>query len=177
VLAADPAHSELAAPIDADAILDQAGLAIRAIVTPGHSSDSVCFVVAVDGQRVVLTGDTILGRGTTVVAHPDGNLADYLDSLRLLQGLGDAPVLPGHGPALAECGAAASFYLQHRLNRLAQVEAARAAGARTAAAVVALVYADVDRSLWWAAEMSVAAQLAYLSDRESQDPSIRLDRQ
>ena len=63
---------------------DAGGLRVRRLPTPGHTSDSVCFVVERDGQRLVLTGDTILGRGTTVVAHPDGDLADYLTSLRRL---------------------------------------------------------------------------------------------
>jgi glyoxylase-like metal-dependent hydrolase (beta-lactamase superfamily II) len=149
------------------------GLDITVVPTPGHTSDSVCFLVESDGQRVLLTGDTIVGRGTTVVAHPDGNLDDYLDSLRRLERLGQIsrssrakrsalPVLPGHGPALADCSVAARFYLDHRLARLAQVRRAIQAGARTAAEVVAIVYADVDRSLWGAAELSVNAQLAYL---------------
>jgi glyoxylase-like metal-dependent hydrolase (beta-lactamase superfamily II) len=140
----------------------------------------VCFVVEAEGQRVVFTGDTILGRGTTVVAHPDGDLADYLDSLRRLEDLRGVPVLPGHGPALTDCAAAARFYLDHRLARLEQVRAARAAGARRAEEVVAAVYADVDQALWWAAEMSVRAQLEFLDneaepDRESDGPPARLD--
>lgn len=113
-------------------------------------------------ERVVLTGDTILGRGTTVVAHPDGHLGDYLASLERLSAYQGIPALPGHGPALADCGAAADFYLAHRRARLDQVRAAVDAGARTAPEVVATVYADVDRSLWWAAEWSVRAQLEYL---------------
>jgi glyoxylase-like metal-dependent hydrolase (beta-lactamase superfamily II) len=134
----------------------------------------VCFVAGVDGEQVVLTGDTILGRGTTVVAHPDGDLSDYLESLGRLSELTGVPVLPGHGPALSDCGEAAAFYLEHRRARLEQVRAARAAGASTAAEVVQRVYADVDRSLWPAAEWSVRAQLAYL-DRESSAGPQRLD--
>lgn len=130
--------------------------------TPGHTADSVCFLVSDGTERVVLTGDTILGRGTTVVAHPDGNLGDYLASLERLGAYQGIAALPGHGPALADCGAAADFYLAHRRARLDQVRAAVAAGARTAPEVVATVYADVDRSLWWAAEWSVRAQLEYL---------------
>ncbi len=84
------------------------------------------------------------------------------------------PALPGHGPALADCGAAADFYLAHRRARLDQVRTALDAGARTAAEVVAVVYADVDRSLWWAAEWSVRAQLEYLG-RESDGGDARLD--
>ncbi len=147
---------------DDDAGLRLPGLELRLSATPGHTADSVTLVGGVGEDRVVLTGDTILGRGTTVVAHPDGDLADYLQSLRLLELLGPVPVLPGHGPALTDCGAAAAFYLRHRLARLDQVRAARLAGASTASEVVKVVYADVDPQLWPAAELSVRAQLTYL---------------
>jgi glyoxylase-like metal-dependent hydrolase (beta-lactamase superfamily II) len=146
-----------------------AGLAVTVIETPGHTADSVCFLVEAGEQRAVLTGDTILGRGTTVVAWPDGELGDYLSSLERLSVLDGVPALPGHGPALSDCAAAASYYLAHRRARLAQVRAAVAAGATTPEQVVAVVYADVDRALWPAAEWSVRAQLAYLdrAQRES----------
>jgi len=142
------------------------GLTVTVWSTPGHSADSVCFLAEYHGERFVFTGDTILGRGTTMVAYPDGDLGDYLTSLRRLGSLAEVRVLPGHGPALADCAAAASFYLDHRTARLEQVRAARAAGHETANDVVRAVYADVDPSLWSAAELSVRAQLAYL-DRES----------
>ncbi|MFD2766714.1 MBL fold metallo-hydrolase [Micromonospora eburnea] len=161
VRAVDPAHTIGGEPLAAGAAL-AAGLTIRVVPTPGHTADSVCFLVEHGDERVVLTGDTILGRGTTVVAHPDGHLGDYLSSLELLSTYRGIPALPGHGPALADCGAAADFYLAHRRARLDQVRAAVAEGATTAPEVVARVYADVDRSLWWAAEWSVRAQLEYL---------------
>ncbi|MBG6069040.1 MBL fold metallo-hydrolase [Micromonospora ureilytica] len=163
VLAVDPTHT-----IGGESLTEPGehlggfGLEIRLLQTPGHTADSVCFLVEHDDERVVLTGDTILGRGTTVVAHPDGHLGDYLTSLELLSAYRGIPALPGHGPALADCAAAADFYLAHRRARLDQVRAAVAAGAHTPADVVATVYADVDRSLWWAAEWSVRAQLEYL---------------
>jgi glyoxylase-like metal-dependent hydrolase (beta-lactamase superfamily II) len=122
----------------------------------------VCFEVTYGEERVVFTGDTILGRGTTVVAWPDGDLGAYLHSLELLSAYSGVPALPGHGPALADCAAVARAYLDHRLARLEQVRAAVAAGDRTPAEVVARVYAAVDSSLWPAAEWSVRAQLAYL---------------
>ncbi|MFF5053302.1 MBL fold metallo-hydrolase [Micromonospora sp. NPDC000663] len=163
VLAVDPAHTIGGEPLTEDGEhLGGYGLDIRLLSTPGHTADSACFLVEHDGERVVLTGDTILGRGTTVVAHPDGHLGDYLSSLELLSAYTGIPALPGHGPALADCAAAADFYLAHRRARLDQVRAAVDAGARTPAEVVAVVYADVDRSLWWAAEWSVRAQLEYL---------------
>lgn len=161
----------------ADGALEIGGLELRCIPTPGHTADSITLVAGLGDERVVLTGDTILGRGTTVIAHfhaddpnaaawgarpGDGDLGEYLASLRLLELLGPLPVLPGHGPALTDCGAAAAYYLRHRLARLDQVRAALAGGARTAEQVVEIVYADVDRALWPAAESSVRAQLAYL---------------
>jgi glyoxylase-like metal-dependent hydrolase (beta-lactamase superfamily II) len=145
-------------------------LVVRVLITPGHTADSVSYLVEVAGApAAVLTGDTILGRGTTVVAWPDGDLGDYLVSLRRLAGLGPLPVLPGHGPPLADCAAAARYYLRHRLARLDQVRAARANGALTPRQVVELVYADVDPQLWPAAEWSVRAQFAYLESRRPRE--------
>jgi glyoxylase-like metal-dependent hydrolase (beta-lactamase superfamily II) len=133
------------------------------MLTPGHSSDSLCFVL----DDAVLTGDTILGRGTTVIAHPDGRLGEYLDSLRRLSELPPGlAVLPGHGPELADAGEAARQYLAHREERLEQVRAALLELGPEASArqVVELVYADVDQVLWPAAEWSVLAQLQYLRE-------------
>lgn len=145
-------------------VVEVDGLRVDVVATPGHSGDSLCFVLPAD--RAVLTGDTILGRGTTVVAHPDGRLGDYLDSLRRLRDLAASAevetVLPGHGPVPADALGIVEFYLAHREQRLAQVRAALAAGDRTAAEVVDRVYADVDPAVKFAAEMSVRAQLEYL---------------
>jgi glyoxylase-like metal-dependent hydrolase (beta-lactamase superfamily II) len=126
------------------------------LATPGHTSDSLSFQL----PDAVLTGDTVLGRGTTVVAHPDGVLADYLASLRRLRELGDLAVLPGHGPELPSAGVAAQEYLAHREARLEQVRAAVQAGATDAESVVRTVYADVDPALWPAATLSVRAPAA-----------------
>lgn len=142
------------------------GLELRVVATPGHTADSLCFHLPADGA--VLTGDTVLGRGTTVVAHPDGRLGDYLDSLRRLQALavdgGVGTVLPGHGPVLTDARGAVEYYLAHRASRLAQVETAVESGYTTALQVVEHVYADVDRALWPWAELSVRAQLDYLKE-------------
>ena len=167
VRAADPAHRFGGEGLGEGDVIDAAGVQMRVWATPGHTADSLSFVLtADDDQRVaVLTGDTILGRGTTVVAYPDGNLADYLHSLRRLRELGDAVVLPGHGPELSAVGIAAQSYLDHRQDRLAHVRAAVLALGKgaTPQAVVERVYADVDRALWPAAELSVRAQLDYLA--------------
>ena len=140
------------------------------MATPGHSADSLSFVLP--AEAAVLTGDTVLGRGTSVVAYPDGRLADYLASLRRLHALADAAqvttVLPGHGPVLPDALQVLDFYLAHRFERLDEVAAAVRAGDRTAAEVVRRVYVDVDPVLWPAAELSVRAQLDYLGERRAE---------
>jgi glyoxylase-like metal-dependent hydrolase (beta-lactamase superfamily II) len=163
VLALDPAHRYGSEGVGEGAVLEAAGVHIEVWATPGHTADSLSFVLS-EGEPAVLTGDTILGRGSTVVAHPDGVLGDYLDSLRRLATLDGVTVLPGHGPELADAGAAARGYLEHRQQRLSQVRQALAEGGPQLSPreVVRRVYADVDRALWPAAELSVRAQLAYL---------------
>ncbi|MBK3632068.1 MBL fold metallo-hydrolase [Streptomyces sp. MBT97] len=166
VRALDPALRLGDEGLAAGNVITVGGLELRVVPTPGHTADSLCFHLPAD--RAVLTGDTILGRGTTVVAHPDGRLGDYLDTLRRLRSLtvddGVHTVLPGHGPVLEDAQGAVEFYLAHRAHRLAQVETAVEDGYTTPAEVVAHVYADVDRSLWPAAELSVRAQLEYLKE-------------
>jgi glyoxylase-like metal-dependent hydrolase (beta-lactamase superfamily II) len=162
VRAVEPEYCFGAGPLVDGEALQASGLDVRVLATPGHTSDSVSFVVGDD--EAVLTGDTVLGRGTTVVAHPDGALGPYLDSLRALAALGDARVLTGHGPELPSIRAIAEMYIAHRAERLGQVRAALAqlGPDATARQIVELVYADVDKSVWFAAELSVEAQLAYL---------------
>lgn len=141
-------------------VIDAAGLKITVMSTPGHTADSLSFVL----DDAVLTADTVLGRGTTVMDKEDGNLTAYMESLRRLRGLGRRVVLPGHGPELPDLDAVAQGYLAHRNERLEQVRSAlrelgEGAGARQ---VVEHVYTDVDEKLWDAAEWSVQVQLDYL---------------
>ncbi|MEV0899799.1 MBL fold metallo-hydrolase [Actinoplanes sp. NPDC049802] len=162
ILAVDPAHCHNGEPLDPSESLGGNGLEIRVVDTPGHTSDSVSFLIECEGDRAMFTGDTILGRGTTVVAHPDGDLGEYLDSLELLSAYPEVLMLPGHGPARADTAECARFYLDHRRERLAQVTAALAAGAETPAAVVDMVYPHIDPAVRFAAEWSAAAQIDYL---------------
>ena len=148
-------------------MIDAVGLTITVMATPGHTADSVSFLVddvRGDGKGAVLTADTILGRGTTVIDKEDGDLGDYLESLRRLRGLGHRTVLPGHGPELDDMVAVADSYLAHREERLEQVRRALRHLGEDASArqVVEHVYTDVDEKLWDAAEWSVQAQLDYL---------------
>ncbi len=173
VHAVDPAHRLGSEGLAAGDVLDAGGCVLRVIATPGHSADSVCLQLEADGA--VLTGDTVLGRGTTVIAQ-DGSLRDYLDSLRRLRGLaaetGLVALLPGHGPLLADPAGVLDFYLTHRAERLAEVQDALAAGDKNPAQIVARVYAAVDPALWRFAESSVRAQLDYLRGRGEVPPGV-----
>lgn len=162
VRAFDPDLCADAPPLTDGEVIEEAGLSLRVLHTPGHTDDSVCLQLTHDGAPdVVLTGDTILGRGTTVISA----LGPYLSTLRRLA---DVPAgtlaLPGHGQELPDLAAVAGEYLAHREQRLDQVRAALAelGPETTARQIVELVYADVDRSLWGPAEWSVQAQLEYL---------------
>ncbi|WP_341805184.1 MBL fold metallo-hydrolase [Nocardioides ochotonae] len=178
VRAFDPAYCFRGEPLGDGEELDVDGLRLRVLHTPGHTADSVSFVLP--EQRALLTGDMVLGRGTTVVAHPDGQLGPYFSSIETMRSLVEAgeidTVWPAHGPVLEDAGAVLDFYLTHRRERLAQVEDAvrelaahphpeGLASEELPRRVVELVYADVDPVLWDAAELSVRAQLAYLASR------------
>lgn len=164
VRALDPRHRLGAEGLAEGDVVEVGGLEVRVLETPGHSDDSLSFWLEADGA--ILTGDTVLGYGTTVI---EGRLGDYLASLDRLRAFagetGARTILPGHGPKLDDPIEALDHYIRHRHERLAQVEAAVAAGDRTAREVVERVYADVDRSLWPAAEWSVQAQLDHLRER------------
>ena len=152
------------------------------LTTPGHTSDSISLLVAED--RALLTGDMVLGRGTTVIVHPDGDLGGYFDSIAKMRALvseGRVDTLwPAHGPVLPDAAGVLDYYVVHRRERLAQVEAALTRLGMSPAElppdvaehptlprqVVEVVYSDVDESLWGAAEWSVRAQLAYLAAAE-----------
>jgi glyoxylase-like metal-dependent hydrolase (beta-lactamase superfamily II) len=148
-------------------VITAAGCDLRVVGTPGHTADSLSLLLEADDA--LLTGDTVLGRGTAVIAA-GGGLGDYLQTLDELRALADSSgrsgklnlLLPGHGPILKNPAATLDYYISHRRERLDQVRAALDAGARTPADIVTIVYADVDRSLWPAAEKSVQAQMDYL---------------
>jgi glyoxylase-like metal-dependent hydrolase (beta-lactamase superfamily II) len=155
VLAADPAYGDpLAGQVEAG------GLRVEVVPTPGHSPDSVSFFVPAD--NAVLTGDHVLGRGTTVVEHPEGRMADYLDSLERVRALQARALLPGHGPVVDDPEAVLTYYVRHREERLDQIVEAIRSGAATPAEMVQRIYADVDRRLHPIAELSLRAGLELL---------------
>lgn len=152
------------APLPDGGTVRRGGVTLEALHTPGHASDHLCLRVAETGA--VLTGDHVLGRGTTVVAWPDGDMTAYMSSLERLAAVDATVLYPGHGPALADPATAIREYIDHRHERERQVVEALRAGNTTPAAIVARVYADVPAVLHPAAERSVRAHLDKLVDDE-----------
>lgn len=165
VRAFDPALCAGSRPLCDGEVFAAAGLEFRVLHTPGHTSDSVSLRIDHEGLPSVLTGDTVLGHGTTVLS----DLGDYLRSLRVLRELPTGTQgLPGHGPELDDLAATVRAYIEHREQRLQQVRSAlnqlgESASEVAPRRVVEIVYSDVDRLLWGPAEASVRAQLEYLS--------------
>jgi glyoxylase-like metal-dependent hydrolase (beta-lactamase superfamily II) len=141
------------------------GLDLTVVATPGHTGDSLSFLLT--AENALLTGDTILGHGTAVVAWPDGELAAYLESLQRIEamtGSGEVTqMLPGHGPRVPDAGALVRYYIEHRWERLDQVRAVVAVSGADADQVVETVYADLPHALRPVARLSAQAQLDYLS--------------
>lgn len=151
-------------------VIEVAGLRIEVLHTPGHTADSLSFLIDCAGHPgAIISGDTLLGRGTTVLDPKDGGLADYLGSLQLLGGAAQGRVLlPGHGPDQPDAGVVVAAYTAHRGQRLQQIRDALTALGKTAdevkpMKVVKHVYRDVDKKAWPAARWSVQVQLEYLA--------------
>lgn len=154
-------------PLKHDEDLDASGLHLRVLHTPGHTSDSVCFHAPSESPHgKVLTGDTILGRGTTIIEHPDGLLSDYLRSLDILESLGRAQVLPGHGPSRQGIAETVAEYRTRRLGRLSQLETTLVDHNHSSVAELAAhIYpTKTHPRTRRAAERTIAAQLRYLGD-------------
>lgn len=166
VRALDAAFCHGGEPLVDGEVIYATGVRIRVLATPGHTADSVCFVLESEpaSSDLVLTGDTILGRGTTALIHGGRSLADYLDSLDKLAALGTVTALPAHGPVLPDLADTCAALRDHRLSRLDEIRSALSTlGADASVASVAdAVYPDVEPALRFAVEASVATQLEYL---------------
>lgn len=163
-----------ATPLEGGELIDVAGVRIEVLHTPGHTADSLSFLVDWDDPSgapgALVSGDTLLGRGTTVLDAEDGTLADYLASLETLSTVAAGRVLlPGHGPDLPDAAPVVAGYASHRQDRLQQVRDALveldvSAAEAKPMKVVKHVYRDVDKKAWPAARMSVKVQLQYLAE-------------
>jgi len=136
------------------------GATLRAVWTPGHARDHLCFYLA--EEKALFTGDVVLGAGTTVIP-PDGDLGDYLDSLRRILALDVEVIYPAHGPAIRNPQEKVQQYIAHRELRDRQILEALEAGPRSVAELVRRIYTDVPEFLHHAAGMSVGAHLRKLA--------------
>src|SRR4051794_40399118 len=137
-----------------------AGTTVDVVPTPGHTGDHLAFRLE---SGAVLVGDHVLGRGTSVVTHPEGDVVAYLESLRRVHDLGPSALYCGHGPELTEDPTAVlDFYLAHRAYREAQLLDALTGGPCTVDELVGTIYAAYPRGVWPAAAESTRATLAKL---------------
>ncbi|HXC49788.1 MAG TPA: MBL fold metallo-hydrolase [Candidatus Limnocylindrales bacterium] len=143
-------------PLGDGDIVEVEGATLEAVWTPGHASDHLCFVLR--EEKVLFTGDMVLGAGTTVIP-PDGDLGDYLDSLRRLLALDIDRIFPAHGPAIEEPKRKIEEYLAHRALRDEQILAGLRDGVRRTEDLVRRIYTDVPEFLHRAAGVSVESHL------------------
>lgn len=137
-------------------------LALTAVATPGHSPDHVAYFE--ERQRSLFTGDAVLGRGTSVIDPPEGDLTAYLRSLRRMVELSPRVIYPGHGPAVLDGPGKLGEYLEHRAAREEQVLDALAAGLETPEEIVPAIYGDHPVDLYQLAARSVLAHLIKLEN-------------
>ena len=137
------------------------GVTLMPIYTPGHASDHLCYYLV--EEKALFTGDVILGGSTTVIPADDGDLADYLDSLRRLQRLDVRRIYPAHGPVIEDAPAKITEYLEHRMLRERQIVDALGDGVATIPAIVARIYVDVVPALHPVAALSVESHLKKLA--------------
>ena len=142
-------------------VVSSGDLRVVAVHTPGHTSDHVAFHLPTEGA--LFAGDAVLGRGTSFIDPPDGDLAQYLRTLRRMQELGARTIYPGHGPVVLDAPAKLRQYIDHRAEREQQVVGALSNGPRTIEEMVSEIYAAYPRELRELAARSVLAHLLKLS--------------
>ena len=165
--------ARIVAPRDVldDAVVDQRiagdetitvdGELLEVIATPGHTAEHVCFL---NQHGDLFSGDTILGAGTAAIFPPDGNMADYLRSLRILRGRAPRTIHPAHGPTREEGLAVIDYYIGHRLEREQQVLDVLRRGSSTIQELRATIYPDLDPRLRGTAETQLLAHLIKLEE-------------
>ncbi|MBI3637520.1 MAG: beta-lactamase-like protein 2 [Candidatus Rokubacteria bacterium] len=137
------------------------GVTLVPVYTPGHASDHLCYYLR--EERALFTGDVILGGSTTVIPAEDGDLVDYLATLRRLQTLDVRRIYPAHGPVIEDAPAKIQEYIDHRMLRERQILEALGDGVATIPALVARIYVDVALALHKVAALSVESHLKKLS--------------
>lgn len=144
---------------DGDAVAGP-GWTLEAVHTPGHMSNHFCFAMRENGA--LFSGDHVMGWNTTIVSPPDGNMREYLDSLRVCLGRDDTLYLPGHGPPIAKPKPFVRAYLGHRLMREREILRSVGDGRATISEMVADMYRHLPEAMHRAAARSVLAHAEHL---------------
>jgi len=147
--------------IDHGDVVETEGARLRAVYTPGHAPDHLCFML--EEEQNLFSGDNVLGIGTTVIPGGSGDLGDYMDSLERLRAEAPRQIYPAHGPRIDHGVAKIEEYIGHRRERERQIVAALAAGLRDVPAIVRRIYVGYPESLFAAAGQSVTAHLLKLA--------------
>ena len=142
-------------------VIEGDGVTLIALHTPGHASDHLCYYLP--EENAVFTGDVVLAGSTTVIPAEDGDLLDYMSSLKRLQALGVRRIYPAHGPVVEDGPALIAEYIEHRLLRERQILDVLSDGPCTIPAIVERVYAAVPKHLHAMAGQSVASHLKKLA--------------
>jgi len=158
--AADRVRALAITPIDEGDRIATEGATLRAVHTPGHARDHLCFVLEEEGA--LFSGDHVLGVGTAVIPPEDGSLLDYMSSLERLREEAPARIYPAHGPRIDDGCAKLREYIDHRRDRERQILEAMASGARRVREIVKIVYAAYPEALHGAAGQSVTSHLLKL---------------
>ncbi|MCB1503781.1 MAG: MBL fold metallo-hydrolase [Hyphomicrobiaceae bacterium] len=145
-------------------VISGADWALEALHTPGHAPDHVCY--ALEGRDILFSGDHVMAWNTTVVAPPEGRMADYLESLKLLLDRPEGIYLPGHGGRIEEAPRMVKAYLLHRRWREQAIVAAIRDGKSSVREVAAMIYDNLDPKLHTAALLSVMAHVEHLIERD-----------
>lgn len=148
--------------IDHDATIATAGATLKAVFTPGHAPDHLCYVLI--EEKALFTGDVILGAGTTIIPDETGDLGQYLDSLRRLLALDIETIYPAHGPVIRNAKQKIGEYIAHRELRERQVLGALRDGPLAVPQIVEKIYTDVPKFLHTAAAQSMRSHLKKLSN-------------
>ena len=142
-------------------VVEGDGVTLVAIATPGHASDHLCYYLP--EEKAVFTGDVVLSGSTSVIPSGDGDLLDYMNSLRRLQALDIRRIYSAHGPVIEDGPGRIAEYIEHRLLRERQILEALGDGLHTIPAMVRRIYADVPEKLHAMAAQSVESHLRKLA--------------
>ncbi len=159
IIAPQGVFDEVDQRVSGGELIDVGGQSIEVIPTPGHTNEHICYLTS-DGD--LFTGDTVLGAGTTTIFPPDGNMRDYIESLRLLRSRSPKRIFPAHGPVREDAVALLDEYIAHRLDRERQVIAVLERGPAMLEELRRSIYPDLDPRLHRAGEIQLTAHLIKL---------------